>query len=162
MSWCKFWTAAWELRHLWWMVVLWVNLLRLSSGLRSGREVLLSDVLHDWRTTDFCDCLCQFDVDGMLEGFAWDFRNPSNSVVFEDKQLSCSQPRYFSADICQSLFTSLRDGNRPHRIVGRSSKNNEKHEKTAKLLLFTVFLRGEKQKPLQIPWFLRVRWPKTL
>ena len=44
----------------------------------------------------------------------------------------------------------------------RSSKNNEKHEKTAKLLLFTVFLRGEKQKPLQIPWFLRVRWPKTL
>ena len=41
-------------------------------------------------------------------------------------------------------------------------KNNEKHEKTAKLLLFTVFLRGEKQKPLQIPWFLRVRWPKTL
>ena len=24
------------------------------------------------------------------------------------------------------------------------------------------FLRGEKQKPLQIPWFLRVRWPKTL
>ena len=44
----------------------------------------------------------------------------------------------------------------------RSSKNNETHEKTAKLLLFTVFLRGEKQKPLQIPWFLRVRWPKTL
>ena len=104
MSCCKFWTAAWELRHLWWMVVLWVNLLRLSSGLRSGREVLLSDVLHDWRTTDFCDCLCQFDVDGMLEGFAWDFRNPSNSVVFEDKQLSCSQPCYFSADIWQSLF----------------------------------------------------------
>ena len=32
-------------------------------------------------------------------------------------------------------------------------KNNEKHEKTAKLLLFTVFLRAEKQKPLQIPWF---------
>ena len=92
------------------------------------------------------------------------------------------------------LFTSLRDGNRPHRIVtandvghwdqkhpkvlivGKKNaknliamysgptqfKNNEKHEKTAKLLLFTVFLRGEKQKPLQIPWFLRVRWPKTL
>ena len=38
----------------------------------------------------------------------------------------------------------------------------EKHEKKAKLLLFTVFLRGEKQKPLQIPWFLRVRWPKTV
>ena len=92
------------------------------------------------------------------------------------------------------VFTSLRDGNRPHRIVtandvghwdqkhpkvlivGKKNaknliamysgptqfKNNEKHEKTAKLLLFTVFLRGEKQKPLQIPWFLRVRWPKTL
>ena len=93
-----------------------------------------------------------------------------------------------------TLFTSLRDGNRPHRIVTAQwcrplrpktsestdcrkknaknliamysgptqFKNNEKHETTAKLMLFTVFLRGEKQKPLQIPWFLRVRWPKTL
>ena len=34
--------------------------------------------------------------------------------------------------------------------------------KNVKLFLFTVFLPGEKQKPMQISCFLRVRWPKAL